>query len=265
MLNIAIAGVVIFVLAILMTMTGRGGGNFYVLTLVLAGLSMETAATTGQFVLFTAALAAALLFRRHKMLSLPLAVFIGGLTAITAFLGGFFAHTFSGITLKIIFSALLAIAGILMLFPVREKSGKAACGFGCWRLKAGDDEYIINLRLVVPIALATGFFAGMVGVSGGSFLVPLMVLACGVPMHVAVGTSSAMVSAIAFAGFAGHALHGGFDPRWSIPIAVAAIIGGLIGGRITLKTRPAYLKTLFAITTLFAAARMIVNAISSGK
>ena len=108
--------------------------------------------------------------------------------------------------------------------------------------------------------LATGFFSGMVGVSGGSFLVPLMVLACGVPMRVAVGTASAMVATTAFAGFLGHALQGSFRPGWALPVAAAAVCGGLIGARIALKTKPAYLKRLFALTTLAAAVVMMVNA-----
>ena len=39
----------------------------------------------------------------------------------------------------------------------------------------------------------------MVGVSGGSFLVPLMVLDCGVPIYTAVGTASTLISATASA------------------------------------------------------------------
>jgi len=35
--KMAMVAVILFELAVVMTMTGRGGGNFYVLTLVLAG------------------------------------------------------------------------------------------------------------------------------------------------------------------------------------------------------------------------------------
>ncbi len=259
-LQITIVAAIIFVLAIIMTMTGRGGGNFYVLTLALAGIPMHEAATTGQFVLFTTALAATLIFHKHKALSWPLAVFIGVITAGMAFFGGFLAHHFSGVQLKLVYSLLLVVAGIMMLFPFRQRDGKPDGRIGYWNLKAGEELYIINLWLVVPVAAATGFFAGMVGVSGGSFLVPLMVLACGLPMHIAVGTATVMVASTAFAGFMGHALHGSFNPVWAIPIAAATIVGGTLGGRIALKTKPAYLKTLFAVTTLAAAVVMIVNA-----
>jgi len=259
MLKIAIVAFIIFLLAILMTMTGRGGGNFYVLTLVLAGLPMHVAATTGQFVLFTTAGAATFIFKRGKTLSIPLALVLGFLTSGMAFIGGFVAHSFSGGELKIIFSVLLAVAGGAMLLTPGERKKKSEHRWSYWNLRNGNQTYVINLWLAVPIAMATGFFSGMVGVSGGSFLVPLMVLACGVPMRIAVGTASAMVAATAFAGFTGHALHGGFDPAWALPIACVTIFGGVLGGRIALKTRPKYLKTLFAITTLIAAILMFVN------
>lgn len=260
MLKIVAVSLVIFALAVVMTMTGRGGGNFYVLTLVLAGLPMHEAATTGQFVLFTTAIAATVIFRKGKTLSVPLALFLGVLTAGTAFAGGFTAHRFSGRELKIIFSILLAFAGAAMLFTVEENKKELNPRRGYWNLQTGKALYVINLWLAVPLAMATGFFSGMVGVSGGSFLVPLMVLACGVPMRIAVGTASAMVAATAFAGFMGHALHGSFNPAWAIPIAAVTIFGGVSGSRIALGTKPKYLKTLFAVTTLVAALLMLVNA-----
>ncbi len=261
MAKITIVAFIIFMLAIVMTMTGRGGGNFYVLTFVLAGVPMHEAATTGQFLLFTTALAASLIFHKHKVLSIPLALFIGLIMVGVAFAGGFLAYLFAGVTLKIIFSILLIIAGIVMLFPVKERAKQIRHRVGFWHLQAGYDVYVINLWLVVPIILATGFFTGMVGVSGGSFLVPLIVLACGVPMRVAVGTTSALVAATAFSGFLGHALQGSFNPYYAIPIAVVTIIGGILGGNIAMKTKPSYLKTLFALTTLAAAILMILNAI----
>jgi len=259
MVKIAIVAAILFVLAVVMTMTGRGGGNFYVLTLVLASVPMHEAATTGQFILFTTAVAATLIFHKYRALSPRLALSIGAMTTGTAFAGGYLAHCFTGMALKLLFAVLLVVAAVLMLCPMRERAKQIQKRMGYWPLIIHDEVYIINLWLVVPIALATGFCAGMVGVSGGSFLVPLMVLGCGVPMRVAVGTASAMVAATACAGFVGHALQGSFDPAWALPLAPATMVGGLLGGRIALRTKPAYLKKLFAATTLAAALLMVVN------
>lgn len=163
--------------------------------------------------------------------------------------------------MKFLFSFFLLIAAFLMMRPVteRETTGKKRAGF--WNLKSGDNIYSINLKIAVPVILAAGFGAGMVGVSGGSFLVPLMVLACGVPMNLAVGTSTTMVAGTAFMGFMGHMAPGHFVPETAIPLSVAAAIGGLLGGSFAIKIKPAFLKKLFAFTTLAASVVMVINAI----
>lgn len=253
---------IIFALTVIMIMSGRGGGNFYVITLVLSGIPVHTASTTSQFILVASALAGALIFGKAKTMSWPLVLFFGGLNASMAFIGGFQAHLFEGQTLKIILSILLAIAGVAMLFPEKQASKTAVSRSGYWNIVEGENRYVINLWLAMPLTLATGFFSGMVGISGGSFLVPLMVVGCGVPVRTAVGTATAMLAATALTGFAGNALHGGFDPALAIPCGAVAVIGGLIGGKFALKTKPKKLKTISGIITIIAAVLMMVNTLS---
>ena len=260
-MNTVILTTIIFAIAVLMTMTGRGGGNFYVLAIVLAGVGMHQAATTGQFILTISALSATLLFGKNRTVEWKIVFFIGSLTALAAFCGGFLSQYVAGKILKLVFSFFLLIAAFLMMRPVKEKTETNNKGKGYWYLRSGDYEYCINLKLAVPIILVTGFGSGMVGVSGGSFLVPLMVLACHVPMRIAVGTSTTMVAGTAFMGFIGHTLSGHFDVTLAIPLAIAAAIGGLIGGKMALKTKPKKLKQLFAYTTLVASIVMVINAV----
>ena len=244
-----------------MTMTGRGGGNFYVPVLVAAGATMHQAATTGQLILVVTALMALLIFQKHKTVDWKLALVIDPPTDMMAFVGGYYAHLFTGITLKLIFACLLVIAGFFMLRSVKEPSFQNTKRFGFWQRQFGHYKYAVNLWLSIPITAATGFVAGMVGISGGSFKVPLMVLACGVPMKIAVGTSSAMVATTALMGFLGHTISGDFHSSWTIPIAVVAMLGGLIGGKLSIKMKPEKLKHMFAYTTLLAAVFMICHAL----
>ncbi len=253
---------IIFALTVVMIMSGRGGGNFYVAALVLSGVSMHTASTTSQFILFASALVGAIVFGKARTMSWPLAFFFGGVNASMAFVGGFMAHQFGGTTLKIILSILLFIAGIAMLFPEKQAHRTAINRLGYWNIQEGDNTYVINLWIAVPLTMLTGFFSGMVGISGGSFLVPLMVVGCGVPMRTAVGTATAMLAATALTGFAGNAIHGGFDPVLALPSGAVAVLGGLIGSKIALKTKPKSLKTISGILTIVAAIFMLTNALS---
>lgn len=260
MVTIIISAIAVFAIAIIMAMTGRGGGNFYVPVLVAAGSTMHQAATTGQLILVTTAMAALLVFQKHKTVDWKLALVIDPPTDIMAFFGGYYAHAFSDIILKLVFAGLLVTASFFMLRPIKEWTTGNKRRFGFWQRQYGSYEYVVNLWLAVPLTAATGLVAGMVGISGGSFKIPLMVLACGVPMRIAVGTSSAMVTATALMGFLGHTMGGDFNPSLAIPLAIVAVLGGSLGGRLSIKTSPENLKRIFAYTTLAAAVFMVLNA-----
>jgi len=254
------ACVVILIISVVMSMTGRGGGNFYVPALVFCGLGMLQAAATAQCILFSTAVAASLLFHKSKTIDWKLALVIDPPTDVMALIGGYYAHLLPGGVLKFVFAGLLVLAGFFMLRSAKNTPTADRKRFGFWRRKFGKNEYVVNLWLTLPITAATGLVAGMVGISGGSFKIPLMVLACGVPMRVAVGTSTAMVAATAFMGLLGHLAAGDFNATWAIPMSVAAIIGGFLGSTVSLKTKPDSLKRIFAYTTLGAALFMVISA-----
>ncbi len=254
---------VVMVISGVMAMTGRGGGNFYVPALIACGSTMHQAATTGQCILFLTAVAASFVFHGQRTIDWKLALVIDPPTDVMAFTGGYYARLLPGDVLKFVFAGFLVLTAFLMLRSVKERPVTSRKRFGYWRRQFGEYEYVVNLFLVLPITAATGLVAGMVGVSGGSFKVPLMVLACGVPMRVAVGTSSAMVAATALMGFAGHSAAGDLNVSWAIPASIAGIIGGILGGTFSLKTSPKNLKSIFAYTTLAAAAFMTINALLS--
>ncbi|MBN2426664.1 MAG: sulfite exporter TauE/SafE family protein [Calditrichaceae bacterium] len=255
-MNIWILTLIILVIAVLMTMTGHGGGNFFIIALVLAGIDMHIAATSVQFILFTAAIFAMIVFGRKKFVEWKLALFMGILIGISAFSGGIFSDYVSGKTLKLVLAVFLFALAIIMLKPAKGKvSHDLKTGWIYWPVKYFDNSgtYFVNLPLVIPLILVFGFVAGMVGISGGSFMVPLLVLACSVPIKNAVATASTLIAVSALFGFAGHTMSGHFDYSIALPLALGGAIGGLIGGSIAIKTRPKLLKILFAITTLVAA------------
>lgn len=258
-MSIWLLSLIILIIAATMTMSGRGGGNFYVITLVLSGLSMHEAATTGQFILVLSSLFATLFFGKNKVISWKLALIIGTMTIVSAFFGGFLSDIFNDKILKVVFAIFISLAALLMLKPLGEKKVKAESRL-ILKIQSNNETYNLNLLLVVPVVLFTGFVSGMVGISGGSFLVPLMVLFIRVPMRIAVGTSTTLVMVTALSGFLGHLSSGHFDVNIALPLAIGGIIGAIIGTKLTLKTKPQFLKIIFATTSLIAALIMIYGA-----
>ncbi len=263
-MSLIISSILIFIISLIMTMSGRGGGNFYVIVLVASGISMHHAAGTGQFILIATSLASSIIFQKRKTIDWKLALVLEPPTIIMAFFGGYYAYFFSGMALKLILSCLLVLASFLMLYPAKEKKGLNTEKLpGFWRRTYGEYTYTVNLWIAVPVTIMTGFAAGMVGISGGSFKVPLMVLACGVPMRIAVGTSSAMIGITALMGFLGHTVQDGFNGEIAIPLAAVAIAGGILGARFSFKVKSENLKKIFVYTTLGAAVFMFINAFLS--
>ena len=250
----------IFAISVIMSMVGRGGGNFYTPLLILAGLSIHKAACTSQFILTVAALAAAGIFYKKRFIDWKLALIIDPPTDIMAFVGGMFSGYFNTTALKLLLAGLLFLASYFMFIQVSQK--RLEClrnkrGFWFWHRRYGEYDYTVDLRYALPITALTGLFAGMVGISGGSFKIPLMVLLCGVPMRVAIGTSSLMVGLTALMGFLGHFIAGHFDWRIALPVAIAGLVGGIIGGKISVQASSNKLKKIFGVTTAVAGLLMV--------
>lgn len=260
-MNIIILCLVVTAIAVLMTMTGRGGGNFYVLVLVAAGQVKHEAAASSQFILMLTAIAGTIIFQKNKAVDWKLALVIDPPTDIMAFVGGYFSSYASNASLKLVLAFFLVLAGLLMLVKVKDRPLQTAKRLGYWRREFQGQSYVVNLWYTIPITALAGLAAGAVGISCGSFKVPLMVLLCGVPMRIAVGTSSAMVATTAIMGFAGHATQSHFVASSALPIALCAVVGGLFGGKLAVKTNSEKLKKVFAYTTLAAALFMFFNAL----
>ena len=150
-MKLMVVSIIIFVIAIIMTMTGRGGGNFYVLVLVAAGQAMHQAATSAQFILMLTAFAGMLMFHKNKTVDWKLALVIDPPTDIMAFVGGYFSSYASNVALKLILAGLLVIAGFLMLVKIKERPIHTTKKFGYWHRNFQGQSYVVNLWYTIPI------------------------------------------------------------------------------------------------------------------
>lgn len=153
----------------MMTITGRGRGNFFVLVLVAAGQSIHNAATSAQFVLKLTAFPGMLIFQKIKLVDLKLALVIDPPTDVIAFVEAYFSDYASNITLKLILAGLLLIAGFLMLIEVKEGIIGKEKKLGYWHRNFQGQNYVGNPWQTIPITALAGLAAGAVRTSCGSF------------------------------------------------------------------------------------------------
>src|SRR6478609_9530998 len=101
---------------------------------------------------------------------------------------------------------------------------------------------------LVPIALAgalTGILGAILGTGGGVFLIPVLVLGLGVPMHYAVATSILSVIATSSAVASTNVERGTANMRLGITLEVATSLGAIGGGLIAGLLAPRTLEGLF--------------------
>jgi uncharacterized membrane protein YfcA len=250
--------------ALVFSMLGQGGGALYTPLQVWFGVNFHQAATTSLFLIMITSASASLVFRKARKIDVALALLLESVTAVGGFTGGLGSAWFSGATLSIVFAVVIAAAAMFMIRPMKERlpCANGAGGFFSWKRTLGDQTYCVNLALALPLSFGAGILSGMIGVGGGLIKVPIMVLALGIPMDIAVGSSALMVGLTAGGGFAGHLLNGHWDWKISLILAVAVFIGGQFGSRLTVKIDKRRLKMGFGWFLLVIAATMVLKALA---
>jgi len=256
-----VACIVVFILAVPFSMVGQGGGSTYVPVLAAAGMEFHTASTTSLFMIMFASLAATLVFGRKKTVDWKLLFSIVPLAILGSFAGGYFAQLVSALVLKVIFAIVLIIAAFFMLRPATEGQNPSFMPqWMCWNRCCGEYRYRISMGLLIPSTGVAGFIAGMIGVGGGLFVLPLLVLLFGCPTRIAIGVSSTYVGIAALPGFIGHLVGGSAFNIWvALPLAVAAFAGASLGPMLSLKTGIRRLRVVLAIVLIALAIWMVIN------
>ncbi|MFC4173240.1 sulfite exporter TauE/SafE family protein [Microvirga sp. GCM10011540] len=135
-----------------------------------------------------------------------------------AFAGSAVAKTLDGDRLLALFGVVMVVVGAVMLR--RRGSG----GDPDVRLSAATARRL--LPPLLGIGFGVGLFSGFFGIGGGFLIVPGLMLATGMPLTFAIGTSLVAVSAFGAATAASYALSGLVD-WW---LAGLFVLGGLLGG-----------------------------------
>ncbi|MBW1942805.1 MAG: TSUP family transporter [Deltaproteobacteria bacterium] len=240
---------IVLVSSIVFTMLGVGGGFMYVPILLTCGIDFHTAATTSLLMLATAQISASYVFFRSGLVDLKLIMILELPTMIGAFAGGLFSDHFNVALLAIMFSCTLFLASYFMLQDDMQPAGpggSVSTSPWNWHGEFRGHAYSVDMMVAFPLTFGIGFMGGLLGLAGGWLKVPMMVVMFGIPMKVAVATSSLMVPITGFAGFLGHSVLGHFDPRLALPLCVLAVAGAQIGSRLSIKTDSSLLRFIFA-------------------
>lgn len=117
-----------------------------------------------------------------------------------------------------------------------------------------------RLGYVIAAASLTGFLTGFFGVGGGFIVVPMLVIALGLAMRRASGTSLlVMIIATATSFLARLGTDVQVDWATTLIFAAGSAVGGVLGGPLSAKARPSTLTLLFAALLAGVAAVTLVE------
>ena len=147
------------------------------------------------------------------------------------------------------------MAGVILLAVLRMLFSKQV---------KGRDRSVSQLRRIIGgglIGLVIGFMAGLLGIGGGVFIVPLLIYFLGIPTKSAAATSMFIVCFSSFTGFVTHVSIGAIDWKFVLPAAVFSFIGGQIGSRImSEKLKGRTIRIIFGVVLLLFSAKLIHKA-----
>jgi uncharacterized protein len=117
--------------------------------------------------------------------------------------------------------------------------------------------------ILILIGLAAGVLSGLIGVGGGIILVPALVYFLGYTQHQAQGTSLGVlmfpVTILAFMTYYRDSLVTGQPIELKVLLIIAAgfVLGGLLGGAISIKIDQATLRKIFALILFYTGIKML--------
>lgn len=117
------------------------------------------------------------------------------------------------------------------------------------------------------IGVAAGFGAGLLGIGGGTVIVPLLLailtrrgVAPEVVMHITIGTSLGSVCVSAVSAAYTHWRKGNVDPRDVPPLVVASVTGAVLASGIAAALSGELLRRAFGVFMILTGLRMMVPA-----
>ena len=168
-------------------------------------------------------------------------------------LGAALGKSVDGRRLLALFGLLMVGVGLNMLRPVIKPpaSTEAMASFG---MRAQTSRLLV-------VGFAVGLAAGFFGIGGGFLIVPGLMLAAGMPISNAIGTSLIGVTAFGLTTAASYAASGLID--WTL--AALVVVGGWLGSQIGARINASLGKDLKTLTRLFAGVIIAVGAFVVAK
>jgi uncharacterized membrane protein YfcA len=261
----ALLSPIALLVGLIAAMTGVGGGVFFVPLLSLAyGFSPHQAIGTSLAVIVVTSLSSSIRYWRQKSVDHKVGLVLALTTIPGAFVGAYLTSFVEEGLLTLIFGFFLVFVASRMAFqfsPSRiriPKMGKV------WHRKIVDSggtifEYDTNVSLGLLLSFFGGLSSGLLGVGGGSLMVPMLHLTMNFPMHVTVATSMFIMVFTSMSGAATHFSLGNVRSSHAVFLCIGAILGAQLGAYFSNRISGKSLRRMFGVVLFLVGVRMILK------
>ncbi len=229
-----------------------GGGSILAVPLLvyLVGVH-DPHIAIGTSAVAVAANAAANLLSHHRLGNViwRCALVFAAAGVLGAWFGSTLGKMVDGQRLLAAFAILMIVVAGLMLRPRSSTPGKT---IEC------DKQAVLRLT---GIGLATGALSGFFGIGGGFLIVPGLILATGMPIINAIGSSLVAVTAFGVTTAANYAISAAVDWTTAAMLLAGGVLGGFAGSRAAhaLSARRQLLNNVFAGLIFVVAIYMLIR------
>lgn len=235
--------------ALLYASVGFGGGSTYSALLALAGFDYRLLPILSLACNIVVVTGSSIRFARGGITPWRGAALLTAIAAPAAFLGGL--TPIKEAAFLTLLGASLVLTGLTLLVPQTSGAEGAPTRAARWMP-----------FLAAPI----GYLAGLVGIGGGIFLAPFLHLTRWNNARAVAATAALFILVNSLFGLAGQLLKNGAErlgeaAAAGLPLLVAVVIGGQIGGLLAVRFLPqAAIRWLTAALTIYVGARLLIGA-----
>jgi uncharacterized protein len=238
---------------------GLGGGVLLIPFLMMVlGIPIHQAIATSIIAVIATSSVGASMNLERRIVNMRLGMLLEIATVSGAILGGITANYLSANVLTKLFSGLLFLVALIMIWRIRHRNGQETTYTngvlsGTFIDEASGEPVVYTVKkvpAVLCVSLVAGNVSGLLGVGGGIFKVPAMHILSGIPMKAATATSNFMIGVTAAASAFIYFAHGHVNPFVASTAALGVLVGSMTGIRISRKIHSKVLTWVFVVALL---------------
>ncbi|BCJ86003.1 sulfite exporter TauE/SafE family protein [Effusibacillus dendaii] len=245
------------------SLVGLGGAFIIIPTLVfLYNFPPQLIIGTSMAVLFFNSISSSYTYSRQRKIDFKSGFGFAMAMIPGSVIGAFVAESFSSKAFYVIYGIiLLCVAGFLLWKPDQpvKKFLSPTITRSLTDVNGITYTYSYHRGFALIASFFIGFISSLLGIGGGAFLVPIMVLLLGFPPHIATATSMFAIMLSAVIGTASHAALQNVMWLKVLFLAPGAFIGGQLGARTAAKLKGKTIMRILACLLIVIAFRLILK------